>query len=289
MNGLGLIIIVGQPPKLFGSSTHAEGSERSAGVLHGTRRQLCWPARRRPRSYRRSCRSCRGHPSHPGGPRRSGRCHRCLGGADLSVRASRPAGVHPEASRRRPAWTKLADVAPLMVAAIRHHARIAADTIATSASFGARRAKKVRPEPGDDRHRRGQPGRRARARLCRVNEWVPHSGRRASGGQVPARVRRRSRGGRPSSSCSDLSGGPAASALAAVLIVAAFSLMDLDVLRRYYLVGRVPWPCRSRRRSEQLLLGVLQGIVVRHRPGRPVVFRLELATERDGSRPGRGP
>ena len=65
---------------------------------------------------------------------------------DLSAHGVKTVGVLP---RGVPApslpWTKLADVAPLMVAAIGITLVSLADTIATSASFGARRGEDVDP------------------------------------------------------------------------------------------------------------------------------------------------
>ena len=118
MNGLAVTIIVGQLPKLFGFSTDADGfvdeiraffavSTRPMPVAARRRRGACDPAAPAPF-----------HPSRPGGARRRSSGDRRLRPARPRRHGVRRSARCPRASPPALPWTKLADVGPLLVAAV---------------------------------------------------------------------------------------------------------------------------------------------------------------------------
>ena len=127
------------------------------------------------------------------------------------------------------------DVGPLLIAARRHHARLAHRHHRHGDELRGAARRRGRPRPGDDRHGRRQHRRRAssRASPCRPAARAPRSpSSRAPRARSPASSAPASS---PCSCCSSTRCSPTCpqTALAAVVIVAALSLMDLGVLRRY--------------------------------------------------------
>ena len=164
------------------------------------------------------------------------------------------------------------------------------DTIATVDELRRPARRRGRARPGDDRHRRREHRRRALPGLRRLDQRLAHRGRRAVGRQEPAhRARRRRRSSLLlllflNSLLADLP----QTALAAVVIAAALSLMDLGVLRRYCAgapsaAGALAGGDRRRRSSS----ACSQGIVDRGRAGDPAVLPAQLVAARRGARPGR--
>ena len=148
MNGLALIIIVGQLPEalrvLHGRRRlrPRDQSIRAWTRWHGRGRVGrsglgCWP----------SCWCCPDSPrSCPLSSSASWLQPSSLRFSTCMRMASRPSARFPEGCRRRSVpWTKWADVGPLMVAAVGITLVSLADTIATSSSFGARRGEEVDP------------------------------------------------------------------------------------------------------------------------------------------------
>jgi high affinity sulfate transporter 1 len=265
MNGLALVIIVGQLPKLFGFSTDAKGFGREvqAFVTHldetvgaalavgvGVLVVLF---------------------VFPRFTRRLPAVLVAIVGATV-VSALLDLGAHGVATvgslpRGLPVpslpWTKLSDAAPLVVAAVGITLVSLADTIATSSSFGARRGEEVDP----DQEMIGIGAANVFASFLQGFAVSTSGSRTAVVEQAGARSQLASVVGAGvvvallvffNSLLADLP----QSALAAVLIGAAFSLMDLDALRRY-----------GRSRPSALVLslvasvgvivfGVLQGIVI---------------------------
>ena len=177
-------------------------------------------------------------------------------------------------------WTRLSDVGPLVVAAVGITLVSLADTIATASSFGARRGEEVRPnqEMIGIGAANLAAGLSKASRSPRADPGPPWSRRRvpspswhrswAPGGGDPAPV--------PQLLALDLP----QSALAAVLIGAALSLLNLDALRRYYRVRRSALMISLTATAGVVVLGVLKGIVDRHRAGDPALLSPGLAATR---------
>ena len=150
MNGLGITIIVGQLPKLFGFSTDADG------FLRGDRAVLPHTSTRphattlvvgvgRARRAARAAAHPAADPRDPGRRRRrrpsSPPCSTC------PPTAWRRWARSP-AAFRRPSfpWTSISDVGPLLIAAVGITLVSLTDTIATATSFAARRGDEVDPD-----------------------------------------------------------------------------------------------------------------------------------------------
>ena len=265
MNGLALIIIVGQLPKLFGFSTEAEGFGNEVRAFFTSLDLTVWPALLTGLGVLAVLLVL------PKVTRRVPAVLVAVVGAtvvsavlDLSAHGVKTVGVLP---RGVPApslpWTKLADVAPLMVAAIGITLVSLADTIATSASFGARRGEEVDP----NQEMIGLGAANLAAGLVQGFAVSTSGSRTAVVDQAGAKSQVASLVGAGvvavlllflNSVLADLP----QSALAAVLIAAAFSLMDLSVLRRYYLMRKSALALSLTATVGVVLLGVLQGIVI---------------------------
>ena len=150
MNGLAVTIIVSQLPKLFGFSTDADGFvDEVRAVRRGPRRDArgdAWSSgvgvlvgAARPAPV---------HPAGPGGARRGGGRHGRVGGASTwPTRACRTVGTLPQGIPRPSLpWTSLYDVGPLLVGAVGITLVSLTDTIATASSFAARRGDEVEPD-----------------------------------------------------------------------------------------------------------------------------------------------
>jgi high affinity sulfate transporter 1 len=265
MNGLALVIIVGQLPKLFGFSTDAEGfgEEIKAFVLglHDTVGValavglgvlvilLVLP------------KFTRVIPAVLVGIVAATVVSALF---DLHAHGVSTVGTLP---RGVPApsvpWTKFADVGPLMVAALGITLVSLADTIATSSSFGARRGEEVDP----NQEMIGIGAANLAAGLLQGFAVSTSGSRTAVVEQAGAKSQLASLVGAGivaslllffNSLLADL---PQA-ALAAVLIVAALSLLNLEVLVRYYRVRKSALALSVVASLGVVVLGVLQGIVI---------------------------
>jgi high affinity sulfate transporter 1 len=265
MNGLALIIIVGQLPKLFGFPTDAEGfgPELKAFVL--------------------------GLDGTVGAalvvglgvlaillvlPRYSKVVPAVLVGIVVATIVSAILGLHAHGVPTvgalpkgvpRPSlpWTKLADVGPLLVAAMGITLVSLADTVATSASFGARRGEEVDP----NQEMIGIGAANLAAGLLQGFAVSTSGSRTAVVEQAGAKSQLSSMVGAGvvvsllllfNSLLADLP----QSALAAVLIAAALSLLDLETLVRYYRVRKSALILSVVASLGVIVLGVLPGIVI---------------------------
>jgi MFS superfamily sulfate permease-like transporter len=160
-------------------------------------------------------------------------------------------------------FTKAGDIAPLLIAAIGITLVSLTDTIATATSFAARRGEEVQP----DQEMIGIGTANIAASLFQGFAISTSGSRTAVAEQSGARSQLAGLVGAGlvlvlllflNSLLSDLP----QTALAAVVIVAALSLMDLSILRRYYEVRRSALAISLVATAGVMLLGVLQGIVV---------------------------
>jgi high affinity sulfate transporter 1 len=265
MNGLALVIIAGQLPKLFGFSTDAEGfgPEVKAFFL-GLDRTVGWALAIGlvvlaillvlPR-YTRTL------PAVLAGIVLATVVSAVL---DLHAHGVATVGTLPRGLPRPSVpWTKFSDIGPLMIAAVGITLVSLADTIATSSSFGARRGEEVNP----DQEMIGI-GAANVAAGCFQGFAISTSGSRtAVVEQAGAKSQLASVVGSIvvivlllffNSLLSDLP----QSALAAVLIGAALSLLDLRALARYWKVRKSALALSVIASLGVVVLGVLQGIVI---------------------------
>jgi high affinity sulfate transporter 1 len=265
MNGLALIIIVGQLPKLFGFSTNAEGFGHEvvaffshldetvgASLLVGL--GVLAVLLILPRFTRRL----------PAVLVAIVAATVVSATLDLHAHGVSTVGVLP---RGVPVpsfpWTKVADVAPLMIAAMGITLVSLADTIATSSSFGARRGEEVDP----NQEMIGIGAANLAAGFLQGFAVSTSGSRTAVVEQAGAKSQLSSLVGAGivvlllvffNGLLADL---PQA-ALAAVLIGAAFSLMDLGVLRRYFQVRKSALVLSLVATVGVVAFGVLRGIVI---------------------------
>ena len=162
-------------------------------------------------------------------------------------------------------WTNAEDVGPLLVAAVGITLVSLTDTIATATSFAARRGDEIRP----NQEMIGMGVANLAAGLFQGFAVSTSGSRTAVAEQYPSGAR---------SQLSNLVGAALVAALllflnslladlpecalAAIVIVAALSLMDLAILRRYMEVRRSALAVSLVASAGVILLGVLQGIVV---------------------------
>ena len=160
-------------------------------------------------------------------------------------------------------WTNAGDVGPLLVAAVGITLVSLTDTIATATSFAARRGEEVRP----NQEMIGMGVANIAAGVFQGFAVSTSGSRTAVAEQSGARSQLSNLVGAAlvvilllfaNSLLADLP----QCALAAVVIVAALSLMDLAILRRYAQVRRSALAVSLVASAGVILLGVLQGIVV---------------------------
>ncbi len=160
-------------------------------------------------------------------------------------------------------WTKASDVVPLLIAAIGITLVSLTDTIATASSFAARRGEEVEP----NQEMVGMGAANIAAGLFQGFAISTSGSRTAVAEQAGAKSQVTGLVGAGlvavlllflNSLLSDLP----QTALAAVVIVAAISLMDLDILRRYLRVRKSAFWVSLVASAGVMLLGVLQGIVI---------------------------
>jgi high affinity sulfate transporter 1 len=265
MNGLALVIIVGQLPKLFGFSTDASGFGNEV------------------KAFFTSLDSTVGAALVVGLgvlaillvlPRFTRRLPAVLVGIVAATVVSAALDLHAHGvstvgtlPRGVPVpsvpWTKASDVAPLFVAALGITLVSLADTIATSSSFGARRGEEVDP----NQEMIGIGAANLAAGLLQGFAISTSGSRTAVVEQAGAQSQLSSLAGAGvvvvlllflNSLLADLP----QSALAAVLIAAALSLMDLGALRRYYQVRKSALILSLVASVGVVVFGVLQGIVI---------------------------
>jgi high affinity sulfate transporter 1 len=265
MNGLALVIIVGQLPKLFGFSTDADGfgPEVKAFVL-GLDKTVV--------------------PALLVGlgalaillllPRITRALPAVLVAIVVATIVSAVLDLHAHGvptvgtlprGLPKPSlpWTKVADVGPLLVAAVGITLVSLADTIATSSSFGARRGEEVRP----NQEMIGIGAANLASSVLQGFAVSTSGSRTAVVEQAGAKTQLASVVGAGvvailllffNSLLSDLP----QSALAAVLISAALLLLDLDALVRYARVRKSALVLSLIASLGVIVLGVLQGIVI---------------------------
>ncbi len=160
-------------------------------------------------------------------------------------------------------WTQASDVVPLFIAALGITLVSLTDTIATATSFAARRGDEIAP----DQEMVGMGAANVAAGLFQGFAVSTSGSRTAVAEQSGAKSQVTGVVGAGlvallllflNSLLADL---PQA-ALAAVVIVAATSLMDIRILRRYYEVRRSALAISLVATIGVILLGVLQGIIV---------------------------
>ena len=191
MNGLAVTIIVGQLPKLCGFSTDADGfvdelrefvtglDQRNATALAvGLGTLAC-------------CSCCRGSRGGPGGPRRRGRRDGRHGGRSTSTSTTVGAAARRGCPGRRCRGPAGATSSPLLIAAARHHPRLADGHHRHLDELRRAPRRRGRRQPGDDRDRLGEPGRRPVPGLRRVDERFADGRGRAVGREEPAHRGRR--------------------------------------------------------------------------------------------------
>ena len=265
MNGLALVIIVGQLPKLFGFSTKAEGFGNEVRAFVTGLDQTVGAALVMglgvlavllilPRVTRRVPAVL---VAIVGATIISALLN--LQGHGVTTVGALPKGV-PVPSLP---WTKLTDVGPLMVAAVGITLVSLADTIATSSSFGARRGEEVDP----NQEMIGIGAANLAAGLFQGFAVSTSGSRTAVVEQAGAKSQLASLTGAGvvltlllffNSLLSDLP----QSALAAILIAAAFSLMNPGILRRYYRMRKSALALSLVATMGVIVFGVLPGIVI---------------------------
>jgi high affinity sulfate transporter 1 len=160
-------------------------------------------------------------------------------------------------------WTNADDVGPLLIAAVGITLVSLTDTIATATSFAARRGDEVRP----NQEMVGMGTANIAAGLFQGFAVSTSGSRTAVAEQSGAKSQLTGIVGAAlvavlllflNSLLADLP----QTALAAVVIVAALSLMDLEILRRYVRVRKSAFAVSLVATAGVILLGVLQGIVV---------------------------
>ncbi len=265
MNGLGITIIISQLPKLFGFSTDADGFleevEQFVGNLDQTDITTLLVGAAvlvvllvLPRFSSRM-------PAILVAVIGATVASAALGLADEGVATvgALPQGV----PKPTIPWTDPSDVFPLLIAAAGITLVSLADTIATATSFAARRGDEVEP----NQEMVGMGAANVAAGLFQGFAVSTSGSRTAVAEQSGAKSQVTGLVGAGlvvvlllflNSLLADLP----QTALAAVVIVAAFSLMDIDVLRRYWRVRRSALAISLVATTGVILFGVLQGIVV---------------------------
>ena len=265
MNGLAIVIVVGQLPKLFGFSTDADTfvteitsfvqnlDQTNAAALSvglGTLVLLLVLPRLLPKL-----------PAILIGIAGATVVSAVL---DLAAQGVKTVGALPQGLPRPSLpWTEISDVLPLLIAALGITMVSLTDTIATSTSFSARRGEEVNP----DQEMIGLGSANLAAGVFQGFAVSTSGSRTAVAEQSGAK-----------SQVTGLVGAGAVvllllflnslladlpqTALAAVVITAAFSLMDLPAVRRYARVRRTALTVSLTATIGVVFLGVLPGILV---------------------------
>jgi high affinity sulfate transporter 1 len=265
MNGLGITIIVGQLPKLFGFSTNAdsflkevrlfvEGLDKThtATLLVGL--AVLALLLTLPRFTTRV-------PAVLAAVVGATIFSAALGLSDhgVSTVGTLPQGVPTPAIP----WTNAGDVPPLFLAAIGIALVSLTDTIATATSFAARRGDEVKP----NQEMIGIGAANIAAGLFQGFAVSTSGSRTAVAEQAGAKSQLAGLVGAGLVAAllllfNSLLAALPQSALAAIVIMAALSLMDIRMLRRYLQVRKSAFAVSLVATAGVVLLGVLQGIVV---------------------------
>ncbi len=265
MNGLALVIIVGQLPKLFGYSVpsgsfgaelkaFATGLDQTTGAALAVGAAALAVLLVLPRLTRRV----------PAVLVAIVGATIISAVADLASHGVTTVGALPQGVPR-PAlpWTSVSDVGPLVVAAVGITLVSLADTIATASSFGARRG-----ETTDANQEMIGIGTANIAAGCFQGFAISTSGSRTA---VAEQAGAKSQGASIVGAAAvvvlllflnGLLADLPQSVLAAVLIAAALSLMNLDALRRYSRVSKSALVLSLAATAGVVVLGVLPGIVI---------------------------
>ncbi|MGZ8763389.1 MAG: SulP family inorganic anion transporter [Acidimicrobiia bacterium] len=265
MNGLGITIIVGQLPKLFGFSTDADGfvdevrqfvtsldaTDSTTLVLGVTVLVVLLVLPRFTTKVPAVLIAVVGATAVS--------AWFDLAAEGVKVTGSLPQGVPTPAVP----WTSAADLGPLLLAALGITLVSLTDTIATATSFAARRGDEVDP----DQEMIGMGASNIAAGFFQGFAISTSSSRTAVAEQAGAKSQITGLVGAGvvallllvfNSLFADLP----QTALAAVVIAAALSLMDLSVLRRYARVRRSAFALSAVATIGVVLFGVLQGILI---------------------------
>jgi high affinity sulfate transporter 1 len=265
MNGLGITIIVSQLPKLFGFSTDAEGFFEQIGAflshLDETNRI----------TLALGVATLLVLLVLPNVSKKLPAILVAIIGAtvvtaafDLSAQGVKTVGSLPQGLPTPVLpWTQLTDVVPLLIAAVGITIVSLTDTIATSTSFSARRGEEVDP----DQEMIGVGTANIAAGLFQGFAVSSSASRTAVAEQSKAKSQVTGLVGAATvvllllflnSLLADLP----QTVLAAVIIAAAFSLIDVPVLRRYWSIRRSALLLSLVTSASVIVLGVINGIVV---------------------------
>jgi high affinity sulfate transporter 1 len=265
MNGLGITIIIGQLPKLFGFSTDADGFtaevkafiqglDQTDATTLAVGLAVLAVLLVLPRITRRV-------PAVLVAVVGATVVSAALGLADKGVATvgSLPQGIPAPALP----WTSLSDVAPLLLAAVGITLVSLTDTIATATSFAARRGDEVEP----DQEMIGMGAANIAAGFFQGFAVSSSASRTAVAEQSGAKSQVTGLVGAGlvvvlllflNSLLADLP----QTALAAVVITAALSLLDIKILGRYYRVRKTALALSLVATAGVVFFGVLQGIIV---------------------------
>jgi high affinity sulfate transporter 1 len=265
MNGLGITIIVGQLPKLFGFSTDADGF---LDQLHAFVANL---DEANGASVAVGLTTLAVLLVLPRVSRRVPAILVAIVGAtvlsavlDLAAHGVTTVGALP---RGLPTpglpWTQLSDVAPLLVAAVGITLVSLTDTVATSTSFAARRGDEVDP----NQEMIGLGSANVAASLFQGFAVSTSGSRTAVAEQSGAKSQVTGLVGAAAVALmvlflNSLLADLPQTALAAVVIAAALSLMNLPALRRLWRVRRTAWAVSLAATAGVVLFGVLEGILI---------------------------
>jgi len=262
MNGLGITIILGQLPKLFGFSTDADGF---LDQLHAFVANL---DEANGASVAVGLTTLAVLLVLPRVSRRVPAILVAIVGAtvlsavlDLAAHGVTTVGALP---RGLPTpglpWTQLSDVAPLLVAAVGITLVSLTDTVATSTSFAARRGDEVDP----NQEMIGLGSANVAASLFQGFAVSTSGSRTAVAEQSGAKSQVTGLVGAAAVALmvlflNSLLADLPQTALAAVVIAAALSLMNLPALRRLWRVRRTAWAVSLAATAGVVLFGVLEG------------------------------
>ena len=265
MNGLGITIILGQLPKLFGFSTDADGF---LDQLHAFVANL---DEANGASVAVGLTTLAVLLVLPRVSRRVPAILVAIVGAtvlsavlDLAAHGVTTVGALP---RGLPTpglpWTQLSDVAPLLVAAVGITLVSLTDTVATSTSFAARRGDEVDP----NQEMIGLGSANVAASLFQGFAVSTSGSRTAVAEQSGAKSQVTGLVGAAAVALmvlflNSLLADLPQTALAAVVIAAALSLMNLPALRRLWRVRRTAWAVSLAATAGVVLFGVLEGILI---------------------------
>ncbi|MGC2373735.1 MAG: sulfate permease, partial [Solirubrobacteraceae bacterium] len=265
MNGLAVTIIVGQLPKLFGFSTDAhsfmgevkaflEGLDQTSAATLFTGAAVLVLLLVLPRITTRV-------PAVLVAVVGATAASALLGLSEhgVSTVGALPQGVP---SPTFP-WTSASDVGPLLIAAVGITLVSLTDTIATATSFAARRGEEVEP----NQEMIGMGAANVAAGLFQGFAISTSGSRTAVAEQAGAKSQATGLVGAVLVAAlllflNSLLANLPQTALASIVIVAALSLTDLDILRRYLRVRRSAFWVSLVASAGVMLLGVLQGIVI---------------------------